>query len=138
MASKMRLMKLRRVAWHRNGPTFGVLIDTNYPPFALTLEPPWKGNRVNESCIPIGSYICKHMRSRRHGETFEVTDVRDRSGILFHKGNVGDDTLGCIVVGEQFEELDGKPAVLASRKGFDEFMRRLKGYDRFVLKIRYC
>lgn len=114
--------------------TFGVLIHRGTP-FALTLENPWRQNERNVSCIPAGEYQCRRTQSPRFGETFTVLEVPGRSHILFHKGNVAEDTEGCILVGEQFGVLNGEPAVLASGAGYDEFMAKLAGVDRFWLTV---
>ncbi len=108
-------------------------------PFALTLENTWINNIRNHSCIPIGKYKCKRHTSPKHGKTFRIMDVPNRGeieGILFHKGNLDDDTRGCILIGEQFESLNGEPAILRSGKGFAEFMERNKDIDEFGLIIR--
>ena len=47
------LLTLKRVAENEDG-TFGVLIHNNVP-FCLTIEPEWKNNMKNISCIPEGS-----------------------------------------------------------------------------------
>ncbi len=122
-------LKLIRVSTMENG-TFGVLLDGAMP-FAVTLEPPWVDNQKNISCIPKGEYQCESVNTERFGYTFMVKDVPNRTGILFHKGNYEDDTAGCILVGEQFEN-DG---VLASRAGYREFMARLSGCHNFTLEI---
>lgn len=121
-----------------SGPegTFGVLHDFQGVPFALTAERPWAGNMRNVSCIPSGEYICERVQSPRFGETFEVTNVRNRNGILFHKGNIPlEDSQGCILIGEMFEPIGGRMAVQTSAKGFREFMLRLRGKSEFYLKI---
>lgn len=130
----MKTLKLIRIANDNHG-TYGVLLDGSTP-FAVTLERVWRDNAPNISCIPDGIYTCKRVNSPRFGETFEVTDVPGRSHILFHKGNTEDDTQGCILVGEQFESLRGKTAVLQSGHGYVEFMSRLSGMDEFTLGIR--
>ena len=102
--------------------TFGVFFDENIP-FALTLENMWINNVRNHSCIPIGKYKCKRYISQRHGETFQIMDVPNRGpGIIFHKGNLDDDTRGCILIGEQFEPLNNEPGIIRSGDGFKEFM----------------
>ncbi len=133
---------LKRVAMRLDG-TFGVLLADGLP-FALTVERPWRDNARSESCIPVGVYTASRCRTQAHygfadspkfGNTFEVTNVPGRSRILFHKGNIMDDSHGCIIVGEQFESLNGKPAVVASAKGFDEFLRLTKDVDHFKLTV---
>ena len=129
----MKVLTLKRIAENKDG-VFGVLIDWDIP-FALTLERQWLNNEPMLSCIPFGEYICKRVITPKHGEVFEVIGVPNRSAILFHKGNVMEHTEGCILIGEQFESLDGKTAILNSGKGFGEFMKKLKGLDEFKIII---
>jgi len=129
----VKILTLKRIS-HNDYGTFGVLIDETTP-FALTLENPWLENRQRVSCIPSGVYWCYRKRSPRFGETFEVKDVPERTDILFHPGNTRADTFGCILVAEQFEYLHGEPAILHSRKGFDEFMKSLEGFNEFAINI---
>ena len=114
--------------------TFGMMLDGAIP-FCLTLEREWRNNEIGESCIPDGDYICKRVSSPKFGNTFEVTGVPYRSHILFHKGNIEDDSHGCIILGEQFEPINGKNAILASGKAFQEFIERTKNIDEFKLSI---
>ena len=115
--------------------TFGVL-NVEGMPIAVTGEQDWEDNLRNVSCIPVGQYLCKRVNSPKFGNTFEVLEVPGRSHILFHSGNLPlEDSKGCILVAEQFEPLNDKPAVLSSRKGYGEFMGKLKGINTFVLNI---
>lgn len=121
-----------------NVGTFGVLKwSHDLAPFALSLEDPWRNNTRFISCIPSGRYLCKPISSPAHGRTFEVTDVEDRSHILFHRGNTHVDTQGCILIGEQYEFLDGIASVNSSRKGFNEWWNRAKGLEEFMLEISW-
>lgn len=134
----MKTLIIRRVATGEEG-TFGILLHKDIP-FALSLERQWLDNRASAgdvpgSCIPAGEYICKRLNSPRFGNTFEVTDVDGRSHILFHKGNLDDDSRGCILVGEQFEPVNGSNGIQASRKGYGEFMGLLTGEVEFRLII---
>ena len=135
-------IQLTRVAAGPHG-TFGVLMLSGAP-FALTLERPWLNNRKGVSCIPAGEYTCLRCKnspdygyrdSPKFGDTFQVINVPDRELILFHKGNLLDDTRGCILVGEQFEPLHGNPGVIASAKGFQELMAITHNQESFSLKI---
>jgi hypothetical protein len=127
-------MILRRIAFTEHG-TFGVIIDAGIP-FALTLERPWLDNKPNESCIPAGTYACQRFHSASHPDTFQVMNVPDRTGILFHTGNLMQHSAGCILIGEQFELYKGQPAVLSSKKGFKEFMDKLGSMQDFQLLIQ--
>jgi hypothetical protein len=120
---------LRRVAIPEDA-TFGVLIrvDTAVP-FAVTLEREADGwsNRKSTptragACIPAGTYTCQRVQSPKFGNTFEVTGVPGRSHILFHKGNLADDSRGCILVGEAFNPVGGVDGITASKEGFTEFL----------------
>ena len=126
-------LKLKRVADNEDA-TFGVLINGNIP-FAVTLEPAWEDNKKGISCIPSGPYSCKRVKSPRFGDTFEILDVEGRTHILFHKGNSERNTQGCVLIAEEFGILNGKAAVLASGRGFTEFMSILKEVDEFELII---
>ena len=126
-------LKLKRVAENEDA-TFGVLVNGDTP-FAVTLEPSWEDNKKGISCIPSGPYSCKRVKSPRFGDTFEILDVEGRTHILFHKGNSERNTQGCVLIAEEFGILNGKAAVLASGRGFTEFMSILKEVDEFDLII---
>lgn len=127
------MITLKRIA-RTEDATFGVLLDDSIP-FALSLERAWLNNEVGKSCIPVGTYVCKRVQSPKFGNTFEVTKVPGRSAILFHKGNIHDDSHGCILVGEQFNPVLGENGITASAEGFAEFLRRMAGLAEFLLRI---
>ena len=116
---------------------FGMFLDQSGMPFAVTAELPWKNNTPFISCFPDGVYLCKRVDSPKFGNTFEVTDVPDRTHILFHKANVPHrDLKGCVGVGEKFEDVGGEDAIQESRKGFSEFLQLTKGLESFTLHVR--
>jgi hypothetical protein len=129
-------LTIKRIGEGKYG-TFGVILFDDVP-FALTLERPWLDNQKGISCIPSGLYKCKRVDSPKFGDTFEVEHVPMRTHILFHKGNLDDDSHGCILIGEQYEYLKGDPAILASKKGFNEFKAKLSDVDEFTLYIMWC
>jgi hypothetical protein len=109
-----------------------------------TLELPWKLNERNLSCIPGGTYQVEKHVSPRFGLCFHVLDVPGRTHILIHAGNYAGsrnprtgvpDTLGCILPGKGFADLDGDKIseVTASKKTMDELLDLLP--DRFTLEI---
>jgi len=129
----MKTIVLKRLSSTEHG-TFGVLLISGIP-FAVTMERQWRDNQTGISCIPAGMYDCQRIVSPHFGETFEVMNVPGRSHILFHKGNIEDDSHGCILVGEQFETLHGVPAVLSSRHGYGQYLGYVAGDDAHKLKI---
>lgn len=118
-----------RVALTEHG-MFGVLCDNGIP-FAVTLEP----DGEEAPYMPEGVHPCRRDFYHRGGyETFEI-DIEGHDRVLFHRGNTERDTKMCVLVGEQFEPLNGKPAILQSGKGFAELMERVKGADDFLLHV---
>jgi hypothetical protein len=118
--------------------TFGAILDTDGTPFAVTLEPEWKNNEQDVSCIPAGDYLCLIVDSPKYGRVYEITNVPCRDHILIHKLNRVRETKGCIGVGEEFGLLDGKPAILDSGKAFNELMDvKLKDTLEFWISIRW-
>lgn len=104
------------------------------PQLIYTLEDPWWDNRVGESCIPDGRYLCVPRFFHRGGyDAIEITGVPGRSTILFHKGNTANNVTGCIVLGSSIGVLSGLVAVLASSAAWARFMAE---YNRpFTLDI---
>lgn len=138
----MKTLVIRRNSTGGHG-TFGALLYDDIP-FALTLERQWLGNRKSVSCIPAGVYQCLRCSnspdynfndSPRFGDTFQVMNVPGRSNILFHAGNLDDDSHGCILIGEKYDKLNGDPGILSSNEGFNEFKELLDKDDEFRLII---
>lgn len=114
---------------------FGILlIQTEI--FCWTLEPPEYGNMKRVSCIPPGCYECQRIVSPKFATVYEVRNVPNRSGILFHRGNIVEHTEGCIILGGRRGNLQGDRAVLCSGDTFTKFLNRLKSYKRFNLIIK--
>ena len=82
------------------------------------LEPPWRDNRIGESCIPLGLYDVRRRWSRRYGTHLLVLGTAPRSLILLHVGNYPRDTRGCILPGLGRGDIDGdgRDEVTSSRK----------------------
>lgn len=117
--------------------TFGVL-RLNKALFCCTLELPDLLNKSSMSSIPAQQYICQKYSSDRYPNTFEVTNVPDRSFVLFHPGNRKKDTRGCILTAQYFAKLQGgwtDRGVWNSGKTFENFMQSLKDYEEFHLTI---
>ena len=121
----MRRAVLRRDRSGDQG-TVGVLAADGLAPIQI-MEPPWRGNARNRSCIPPGAYDAVPHLSPRFGSCLAVTGVAGRSHILIHTGNLGGDvdkgfrshTAGCLLPGLRRGWIDTgdrrQEAVLGSR-----------------------
>jgi hypothetical protein len=88
-----------------------------------TMEPPWKDNKRNESCIPPGEYEFSFMpksSSGRYRNCYHIKGVPGRSEILIHTGNTSANTKGCILPGKRKGWLSGARAVLNSKSALCE------------------
>ena len=127
------LVTILRIEQGKDG-TVGILsIDGETQ--CYTLELPWMDNKRNISSIPAGNYVCKRYSSNAHPDTFEITDVYNRSYILFHVANTIDDLQGCVGLGTEIGYLIGKRAVLNSTKAFNSFIDATSGRDKFNLLV---
>lgn len=76
-----------------------------------TLEPPWRDNAIDQSCVPPGDYELIPYLSEEHGATWKLHNPQlriygvglvpegCRDDVEIHSGNVPSDTLGCILIG---------------------------------------
>ena len=73
-----------------------------------TLELPWRENKRRISCIPEGDYIVvkRPATEKRKYNHFHITEVPGRDWILIHIGNSYKHILGCILVGDEFKDID--------------------------------
>jgi len=114
----------------------------------VNVEPPWKNNRKNISCIPPGKYECEIRESPTFGLCPEILNVPDRTHVLMHAGNwAGDVEKGrvsnsqaCVLPGRNIAVLNGQPGVSNSRMTMDELMNAVSDGDprpgvRFDLEI---
>jgi hypothetical protein len=114
--------------------TFGVLSVDQLVLF--TVELPWKDNANNVSCIPPGKYRCCWTKSPRLKKfTYEVTNVKGRSGIRIHSANFATQVLGCVALGLTNGKMDGKRGVFGSTTAIRKFNEALNQED-FQLEIR--
>ena len=129
----MKQLRLSRIA-ETDGATLGVLSVDGRPLF-VTLEDPWKDNARQVSCIPDGEYTIRRHTSPKFGLCYSVDNVPNRSHILLHAGNTSDDTQGCILIGLQFGELKGRPAILRSKDAMVLLLARLAKDETAKLTI---
>lgn len=104
-----------------------------------TLELPWRNNEKRISCIPAGKYVAKTHSSPKFGRSLWLQDVEDRSEILVHVGNYHTDILGCILVGNEFRDInkDGQMDVLNSRNTMNEILKLIGSQKEIEIDIRY-
>ncbi len=124
--------------------TFGRLFTPDGTEFQ-TLELPWRDNRSNLSCIPVGKYETRHLErsaSGRYRDVYHLLSVDRRTGILMHAGNyAGDRTKGlqthshgCILIGMKRGVLGTQRAVLGSKTGLRRFVSKMNR-EPFILHI---
>lgn len=65
-------------------------------------------------------------------DTFEVTNVVGRSGILFHVANSIKDLRGCIGIGQTILDSD---YIAGSQDAFADFVKAFTGIQEFKLNI---
>jgi hypothetical protein len=115
--------------------TFGVwYVDST--PTCLTCELPWLDNQPGVSCIPPGVYHCiRHISAKFPlGNTWEITNVLGRTGILIHNANDIAQLEGCICVGSSLGKVSGLPAVLNSVATLAQLNDELlEGFDITIL-----
>ena len=126
--------------------TFGILTVVLSGFRCHTIELPNLDNAQNISCIPAGTYTCVPYTSSKFGECYLLKDVKGRTWILTHTGNIAGDTskgwhthsAGCILVGKirGLLTIKGKKqkAVLISKPIFRALKEEL-GRKKFILKI---
>ncbi len=116
--------------------TYGVM-EYNGIPFCMTLEPNDRGNGRN-SCIPPGRYTCKRHHGTKYKNTWVINDVPGRSYILFHVGNIEDDSLGCILLGASLGSVKRKLGIISSSNTFNKFMHVSERATELNLTISEC
>jgi hypothetical protein len=129
------MLTLTRIASPQQ--TLGVLCHQPSGWTCCTLELPWANNKNQRSCIPPGpgeeaiTYKAKRHESPRYGECLWLPGVRGRSEILIHAGNYVSDTVGCILVGALFTNLDGDNLtdVTSSRQTLGVLLQKIDGEE---------
>lgn len=108
--------------------TLGIL-KINGKLVCWVLEEPWRDNQQDVSCIPEGEYELEYEYSPSKGRAlWTIVDVPGRSYVRIHIGNTVDDTEGCPLTGTSPGRLNGKRAVLGSKKAFNKFMEATESW----------
>jgi hypothetical protein len=123
---------------YRAGSTIGRLfLDGVFE--CYTLEDGIRTNKVyGETAIPVGTYKVTVDYSGHFGtELPHVLDVPKFEGIRIHPGNVPADTLGCILVGRNWQPGDEK--ITASKLAFAPLLAKIadavKRGERVLLRV---
>lgn len=125
----MSAIKLTRFCHSYMMGTFG-LLEVQDQQF-YTVEPPYRDNQQNISCIPEGDYALIPHTSEKHGHTYKLVNMDlnvyttdtgngNRFDIIFHVGNTKSDTTGCICPGMNLGFVNEKWAVIRSRIAMDK------------------
>ena len=89
-------MELELIRTYHAGGTNGIILY-NQLPVCLTIELPWKENKIKISCIPEGRYELVRKYSRRFKEHFRIKKVPGRWFIKVVPANDASRELtGCI------------------------------------------
>jgi hypothetical protein len=136
-------MKLRLVRQDfQHDGIFGTLYDDSAGAVCVTLEHAYPSERGDGSYLPKlqnGVYKCVRGTHRLHDlvpfETFEIEGVPGHDNILFHAGNLNDDSDGCVLVGEKIEQFPKAWGITASRITFKKFMELLTNVNSFTLTV---
>lgn len=140
----MKIFELYRLPESPTG-VWGVFYDAqNMDYFCVTGERHWKDNKKNESCIPPGEYIATLLKNAFHGrDVYRLENVPNRTDILIHRGAFPtQDSLGCILVGESFEDAQNvktgkvEDAILDAPHALEEFMQRASGDAQIKIVIK--
>lgn len=93
------------------------------------LEPPVG---VPHPCIKAGTYEIEYQYSKKYGCNMPfLQDVKGRSGIMIHTGNIPSETQGCLLVGRN-KVVGG---IIESRKTFDNLNDIIRGLKNLTGKV---
>lgn len=111
--------------------TLGKLVGFSVPLF--TVEPPWRSNRPNVSCIPEGIYTLTPHQSPTFGKCVRIvggtvspeSGKGERTHILIHPANWAHQLQGCIAPGTGRASSDKGPMVTNSRDAVRTILNEL-------------
>lgn len=145
------MKKLQLIRTYKNEATIGTVYHDKRK-ICETLERPNLNNQKDNpatpenesSCISEGEYLCKRYSSEKFPDTWEVTNVPNRSKILFHPANKINELLGCIAPCRQVIDMNPRGVkdvnsvnrwyASQSRDGFAALKEEVEDED-FMLEI---
>jgi hypothetical protein len=131
---------LERFAYSPDG-TFGRIVAGKFE--CRTVERPWCGNAVGESCIPEGRYTMRKRaspvveRTSGYEQGWEVCDVPERTYIMIHVANWPDDVEGCIGPGREYRVMRGRNGVNFSQDTLDKLMEHLSADSEHTIHVTH-
>lgn len=136
----MKLATLTRFDSSAQG-TFGILRCEGFQIYITEL--PWRDNERSKSCIPEGLYQVSWHKSPRFGFVYRISNVPNRSEILFHSGNyAGNNDLGylshshgCLLPALKLGYLAGQKAGLVSKPAVNALVSFFNK-ESFMLEIK--
>ncbi len=132
----MKIYKLIRVSYTKAG-TYGVLLDNEGNPICCTIEPPWKDNQINVSCIPCGFYHCHRTRRiKSNREVLMLENVFGRTLIQIHVANLPSELKGCIAPVTYWKKFKSEQGGGESTKAFNKLMNSLEGHLSLFIYIQ--
>ncbi len=92
-------------------------------PFCYTLQP--DGSDRRRFYTTDGEYPIRRYSSTKYPDTFEFL-VAGHTALLFHSGNIAEDSLGCVLLGSSVGKLRDDRAVLNSGNTFRRFIEVMR------------
>ena len=116
--------------------TLGTLSVSGADITGFTLEPPWKDNLKDQSCIKCGKYEAS-MEKWAHDPSVDILRLQDRNGregAKMHPGNEPAETTGCILPGSKAVGNNWVSGSRAKLKEITDFIRMVQVFDYFITK----
>lgn len=117
--------------------TIGI-ISVDGEPICWSLEPPWKMNKKNESCIIPGIYFYKHYESPMFKrQCIQLLNVYNRDYISIHPGNTHEDTKACILPGLSIGVLGNIQAVRSSSLAMNKIINQSNNIGKVYIVEKF-
>lgn len=99
--------------------------DVNRVLEVKALELPNRDNQRGISRVKADTYTCVLRYSEKYGWHYHLQDVKGRTLILIHFGNYYTNTRGCILIGNNFTDInkDGYRDVTSSKKTMNKLLK---------------